>query len=388
MVRWVKATGHSSSDWLTERAATCAEIGLEYRRCLNCSKRLTERTVKAIGHSYGEWEIITEQTCAFEGVKRRICANDETHIEIRSIAKLEHNYHAVIIDEKQHELRCTICNDTDVKAHAWTDNNCPECGYIGGGEGLKFESGGDGSYCVVSKVTNAQSDTIEVPEFYQGVKVTVIASEAFSAFRGSSIIIPNTISYINKGAFSDCRMIELTLPFIGASKDEPSNFGYLFGADSVSENRVVPTSLKKVEIIDGVEYLNDEAFMNCSAITQIILPSTVEVLGSKCFYGCTALEEVVLPSNLKKIGIASFGLCNALESIVIPESVDEIGVYALDGLAPNCTIVFKSKSDWVLFEGDKKRMELDEEILAETNSASIITYNKRFTFKRETVEGV
>ena len=84
------------------------------------------------------------------------------------------------------------------------------------------------------------------------------------------------------------------------------------------------------EEIDGkkVRKIGYGAFMNCTQITNVVIPDTVDTIGRYAFLGCTALESVSLPSGITSIPEAMFSGCTSLESIDFPEAVIECGRWA------------------------------------------------------------
>ena len=79
--------------------------------------------------------------------------------------------------------------------------------------------------------------------------------------------------------------------------------------------------------------IQNGGFKNCANIVnaEIYCTSTgydttyVDGLGDDFFRGCTALENVILPSSLRKINNAVFRGCTSLDSIEIPGQVESIG---------------------------------------------------------------
>ena len=95
---------------------------------------------------------------------------------------------------------------------------------------------------------------------------------------------------IGKALFRGNTSIEsITLPFIGSSLDQPTHFGYLFGAYSFDMNsKCVPSSLKKVTITGGSTIL-DYAFYGCSSLKNIVISNSVTHIGGNAFKNCSNL---------------------------------------------------------------------------------------------------
>ena len=64
----------------------------------------------------------------------------------------------------------------------------------------------------------------------------------------TNVVIPNSVTWIGGSAFRDCgNLMRIELPFIGSERDadEYTHFGYIFGANSYSDNsKYVPENLR------------------------------------------------------------------------------------------------------------------------------------------------
>ena len=165
--------------------------------------------------------------------------------------------------------------------------------------------------------------------------VTSIGSGAFSGCSGlTCIIIPESVTIIGSGAFKGCsKLASLTVPFVGSTKDgmENTHFGYIFGADSYSDNDdYVPVSLQKV-IITGGKSIESSAFALCRGLTSITIPQSVVSIGDFAFEGCSGLIRIAIPNGVTSIGGFAFNGCSRLTSIAIPDSVISIGRSAFGG---------------------------------------------------------
>lgn len=98
--------------------------------------------------------------------------------------------------------------------------------------------------------------------------------------------------------------------------------------------------LKTVELSYSVEDIGNDAFVSCSALESLIMPSA-KTLGTGAFQDCPKLTSISLPSNLVSIGESAFLYCTGLKSIVIPENVISIGKRAFE----HC-----DKAEYILFK--------------------------------------
>ena len=70
------------------------------------------------------------------------------------------------------------------------------------------------------------------------------------------------------------------------------------------------------------------AFLTCTSLGCIKVPSTVERIGVAAFGDCMQLMNVELCKELEQIGDGAFGGCTSLGCIKLPSNVKMIGEYA------------------------------------------------------------
>lgn len=85
------------------------------------------------------------------------------------------------------------------------------------------------------------------------------------------------------------------------------------------------SSLKSIQLPDGITYIGDQAFYNCGLLMSVSLPKGIWQIGDQAFYGCTILMDIQLPDKIRSIGDGTFYGCRALQSIQLPEGVCYIG---------------------------------------------------------------
>ena len=107
-------------------------------------------------------------------------------------------------------------------------------------------------------------------------KVISIGKFAFAyCSKMTGISIPNSVTYIGKGVFEKCENLEyIELPFVGSTPNGTVNthFGYIFGADSNTDNATyVPKSLTKVSFRGTAKdfTIDKNAFYGLTGVTVV-----------------------------------------------------------------------------------------------------------------------
>lgn len=101
-----------------------------------------------------------------------------------------------------------------------------------------------------------------------------------------------------------------------------------------SENTLSPyayssyaNTVKKVELGQSAG-IGFAAFMKCSNLESITIPSGIESIGQYAFSGCRALKSVTIPSGMssgyRMINTYTFINCESLKSITIPNDITSI----------------------------------------------------------------
>ncbi len=88
------------------------------------------------------------------------------------------------------------------------------------------------------------------------------------------------------------------------------------------------TSLTNIAIPDSVTEIGDEAFYDCTSLTSVTIPDSVTMIGNFAFDGCSSLTSITIGNSVTSIGVLAFGDCSSLASVTIPDSVTLIGYAA------------------------------------------------------------
>jgi hypothetical protein len=86
--------------------------------------------------------------------------------------------------------------------------------------------------------------------------------------------------------------------------------------------------LMNIEPKKGLASMDQSAFMGCTLLDRVSIPSTIKVIGDHAFLGCTHLMYVELSEGLERFDEGAFCKCTSLERIRIPSTVKVIFEYA------------------------------------------------------------
>jgi len=208
------------------------------------------------------------------------------------------------------------------------------------------------------KLCNRKNPGTAIPKKVEGRPVTVIGSHAFSECDPApfSVVLPDTVKTIEKGAFEDCRNLESIAIPEGVTAIEDSTFSGCYRLRSAK----LPDTIRRIgdlaffrcrslktNLPKSVEEIGKRAFEYCTSLESVAMPG-VAVVKERCFGSCaglstvefsdsmtsiegfafeycTSLGSVQLPKSLGSIGPGAFRGCGSLKSVVVPDSVETIG---------------------------------------------------------------
>ena len=127
-------------------------------------------------------------------------------------------------------------------------------------------------------------------------------------------------------------------------------------AQNYSGDLVIPSH------IDGlpVRKINEAAFLACTKLTSVTIPSTVREVGARAFSDCLQLTNVTFAAGVCNVGAAAFSNCVSLTTLRFPKTLSRLG----GGCFQGCTALTD-----VYFEGSAPRLidvvESDKSVLGE-----------------------
>ena len=171
-------------------------------------------------------------------------------------------------------------------------------------------------------------------EFVEGSLLEYLGKYAFNnCMYLTTIAIPDSVTFIGNGILKNaCSLSKITLPYIGASLNASTIFGYLFDSISHYDHKTtVPNSLEEVIITKDNE-IYDDAFREIDSIKSIVLPNTIQKIGHMAFYNMANLNSINIPDSVSIISGYAFSNSYNITELLIPSSVTEIGNYAFSSL--------------------------------------------------------
>ena len=118
-----------------------------------------------------------------------------------------------------------------------------------------------------------------------------------------------------------------------------------YSVTSIGNNAFIDCSpLTDITIPNSVTYIGDQAFYGCSSLTSITIPNTVTSIGYTAFSGCSSLTSIAIPNSVTSIEGCTFYDCSSLTSIIIPNTVTSIGYQAFHGCSSLTDITISANS--------------------------------------------
>lgn len=158
---------------------------------------------------------------------------------------------------------------------------------------------------------------LEIPAYYgeeggELLPVTEIADQAFSNASLTKVTIPATVTKIGTAAFAYSYTLEELVFAEGIALTEIpwGVFGYC-------------TSLREIEVPDGVSAIAGMAFYSCSGLRTVGMPDGLKTIGPRAFESCSSLGSVNFPEGLTTIGELAF-YSSGLTEVEIPASVCDL----------------------------------------------------------------
>ena len=218
---------------------------------------------------------------------------------------------------------------------------------------------------------SGNATALYIPDEIDGHEVVAIGDSAFENRTDlRTVMIPDSVTRINIGAFSGCiNLANITL----SKKIEKIGENAFYNCDSLQSVEIpkclndvyarydsidIPngvfnecSNLKTIIFEEGSTVIADALFRGCDGLESVTIPNTVTQIYGYAFADCknlkninisdsvtvleenvfqndTSITEINLPDSITALGRGVFSGCDRLKSIVIPDSVTNIGISA------------------------------------------------------------
>ena len=111
------------------------------------------------------------------------------------------------------------------------------------------------------------------------------------------------------------------------------------------------------------EEIGENAFSDCTALSEVRFGSGLVSISQRAFDGCTALSSVSLPEGTVFLGYRAFGGCTALADITLPASLETVEAQAFSGCDAVSGVTFngsRARLDSLLSAGGEELLKAKE----------------------------
>ena len=131
------------------------------------------------------------------------------------------------------------------------------------------------------------------------ITITKYKGKAFiGCTRLESLTVPATVTAIGNGAFYGCSALR-TLTFAEGTQ---------------------------------IAKISANAFTQCVSLEAVVIPASVYTIEAGAFFGCTKLASVTISEGVAVIEDQAFQNCNALAELVLPSTITEMGDFLFNSL--------------------------------------------------------
>ena len=175
----------------------------------------------------------------------------------------------------------------------------------------------------IAVVPRGKTGALELPD-----GLVEIPSGKFQKSSIESVIIPNSVTTIKDGAFSECKLlVDITI----------GNRVHTIERSAFMND----TALQVVQLPASVRTIGASAFLGCFHLTYLTIKEGLTTIEESAFSGCSSLCGIYLPSTLTYIGNNAFSGCISLTSIMNNSTFDlQSGSDAYGGVALYATDIF------------------------------------------------
>ena len=208
---------------------------------------------------------------------------------------------------------------------------------VSGGTVTGFTASGS---AMIANITTPGGILLEFPSTLTASKIGANAFKGKFKDREVSIKLPNSITYIGDGAFSEntkLTSIEFGNNLQTIGKNAFKNDSALASLDlkttvqTLGEAAFAYTGITgELTIPNSVTSMGKACFCEVRGLTKVTFPASLAKIPQYAFYGDENLTEVVFNEGLKSIGTRAFQNCSIATNFNLPNSLEVLGQECFD----------------------------------------------------------
>ncbi len=158
------------------------------------------------------------------------------------------------------------------------------------------------------------------------VNAGVIAEVGAHAFEAcgelQKLTFGSCLTRIGFAALRNCNQLtDLTLPFVGETREENTYLGYVFGAGTIGfSSGFYSPVLRRLVLLEECTKLPDYALYECTSLQSVTFPQTLTAVGARSMSNCTSLTSLTFPDSCLSIGDAACAGCTSLKTVTYSDS--------------------------------------------------------------------
>lgn len=191
---------------------------------------------------------------------------------------------------------------------------------------------------------------------------------------------------------------EVTLPDLGNLQNAAKTLIIKKGIMSIGEGAFSNYRISKLEIEEGVQRIEKDAFWSCDNLSKVVIPKSVTYIGYNSFYECDSLKKFTILGDVKLGGnpfccmapetLRLAGKCDNLGQMFFSEESSVSKIKLINGnknyIKKNGMLLTKDKKTLVLYYGKKNTLKVPATVTKIDNYACCSNYINKLVLNKKT----